>query len=138
MLGLALDYRSNEAKAPSSPLSITTSGPDTDYPFFGDIRDQLNVTPATIQPKSWLYGVRLDATRELRRDLTGYAGISYSVAGEFGGQDRIIRLTCKLAKTLDSYLTASYLQRESSGEIVANVPMSDFTTIIGIRRTFGP
>lgn len=100
-------------------------------PFFSDIRDQLNVTSETIKPKPWLYGMRLDATRERHRDLTGYAGISHSVAGEFRCQDLIIRFTYKLARTL-----RLYLQRESSGEIVAHVPLCDFTTTI-IRRTVG-
>ena len=148
MLGLALDNSINRDQR--AQLAFLHHDERTGYglSFFGDIRNQLNVTPETIQPNSWLYGVRLNATHELRRDLTGYAGVSYSVASEFGGQDRIITATAglsyKLAKNLNSYLTASYLQRQSSGEIltnvpfVTNVPLTDFTTIIGIRRTFGP
>ena len=85
----------------------------------------------------------LNVTRKLRRDLTGNAGVSYSHADEFGGHDRIVTanagLAYVLAKNLSSYLTGSYLQRESSGQVgVTNVPLSDFTAIIGIRRTFAP
>ena len=109
--------------------------------FFGDVRDRLDVTTETTPPQSWVYGVRLNATRKLRRDLTGYAGVSYSVANEFGGQDRIVAvdagLTYMLAKNLDCYLTGQYLQRESSGQIVTNVPLSDFVAVVGIRRRFG-
>jgi len=148
MLGLALDNSINRDQ--SAHLAFLHHDERTGYglTFFGDIRNQLNVTPETIQPNSWLYGVSLNATHQLRHDLTGYAGVSYSVASEFGGQDRIITvnagLSYKLAKNLYSYLTASYLQRQSSGETLTNVPfftngpLTDFTTIIGIRRTFGP
>ena len=148
MLGLALDNSINRDQ--SAQLTFAHHDERTGYglSFFGDIRNQLNVTPETIQPNSWLYGVNFNATHQLRRDLTGYAGVSYSVASEFGGQDRIITATAglsyQLAKNLNSYLTASYLQRQSSGEtltnvpFVTNVPLTDFTTIIGIRRTFGP
>jgi hypothetical protein len=141
-LGLALDNSINRDQ--NAYLTFAHHDERTGYglSFFGDIRNQLNVTPGTIQPNSWLYGVSFNATHQLRRDLTGYAGVSYSVASEFGGQDRIITtsagLSYQLAKDLTSYLTASYLQRQSSGETFGNVPLTDFTTIIGIRRTFGP
>jgi uncharacterized protein (PEP-CTERM system associated) len=115
--------------------------------FFGTSQDQVSVTPGTIQPNTWLYGASYNVTRQLRRDLSGFAGVSYSVASEFGGQDRIITanagLTYNVAKHLDTYLTISYLQRQSTGEIVTtvpfvtNAPLTDFTTMIGVRRTFG-
>ena len=128
--------------------------------FFGNTQDLLSVNPASVQPNTWLYGASLNGTRQLRRDLTGYAGVSYSVASEFGGQDRVVTvnagLNYNLAKHLDTYLTISYLDRQSSGQVfttvpsVTNVPfvtnlpsvvsgpLTDFTTIIGIRRTFAP
>lgn len=124
--------------------------------FFRTAQDQLSVTPGTIQANTSLYGASYNVTHQLRHNLSGYAGVSYSVASEFGGQDRIVTATAglnyNLAKHLDTYLTVSYLQRQSSGQIVPNVlfipngtnvpfvtsgNLTDLVTMIGIRRTFG-
>jgi uncharacterized protein (PEP-CTERM system associated) len=140
-LGLALDNSINHDR--SARLAFIHHDERTEYglSFFGDTRDRLNVTTETIPSNSWVYGVGFNVSRKLRRDLTGYAGATYSVANEFGGQDRIITidggLTYMLAKDLDCYLTGQYLQRESSGQIITNVPLSDFVAIVGIRRKFG-
>ena len=142
-LGLALDNSINRDR--NAQLGFVHQDERTQYgvSFFGDVRDRLDVITDGSSPRSWLYGVRLNASRQFRHDLTGYSGVSYSVASEFGGQDRIITvsggLNYAMAKDLDCYVTAQYLQRQSSGQIILtqNVPLSDLVTIVGIRRRFG-
>jgi uncharacterized protein (PEP-CTERM system associated) len=141
-LGLALDNSIDHDR--TAQLAFVRQDPDqrTQYrlSFFSDTRNQLNVTTQTIPSTSSLYGASLGATHKLRRDLTGYAGVTYSVANEFGGQDRIITanagLTYSMAKDLDCYVTGQYLQRESSGQIAGIVPLTDAVAVIGIRRMF--
>lgn len=139
-LGLALDNSIYHSR--SAQLAFVHRDERNQYglSLFGNTRDRLNSITSTIPARSSVYGVSLQATRKLRPDLTGHAGTSYSLATEFGGHDRILTadtgLTYMMAKNLDCYVTGRYLRRESNGQIVANVPLSEFSAIIGIRRGF--
>jgi uncharacterized protein (PEP-CTERM system associated) len=139
-LGLALDNSIYHTR--SAQLAFVHVDERNQYgvTFFGDMRDRLSVSSTTIPATSSLYGMRINASRKLRRDLTGQVGVSYSLANEFGGNDRILTvdagLNYTLAKNVDCYVTNRYLQRQSSGQTVENVPSSDFLAIVGVRRTF--
>jgi len=138
--GLALDNSINRERR--AQLAFVHQDERNQYglSFFGTMRDRLNVTTDPTPGKSWLYGARVNASRKLRRDLVGYAAISYSYANEFGGRDRIVEadagLTYMLNKDVDCYLTAQYLHRSSKDQVVADVPLSEFAASIGVRRKF--
>jgi uncharacterized protein (PEP-CTERM system associated) len=139
-LGLALDNSVYHDR--SAQLSFVHQDERNQYglSFFGDMRDRLSVTNDTTPATSSLYGMRFDATRKLRPNLTGHAGVSYSYANEFGGHDRIFTadagLSYAMAKNLNSYITGQYLRRQSSDQIVPDVPLSELSAIVGIRRSF--
>ena len=139
-LGLALDNSIYHTR--SAQLAFVHQDGRNQYglTFFGDMRDQLSIGNTAIPAASSLYGVRINASRKLRRDLTGHVGASYSLANEFGGNDRILTAEAGLNYTLSTnvncYVTGRYLQRQSSGQTVDNVPLTDFLAIVGVRRSF--
>ena len=113
--------------------------------LFGDLQDLLssptltspsNTLPA--QSSSSTYGARVSVTRNLRRNLTGTGSVSYSLANEYGGSDRILTLGAGLNYSLspktDAYLSAQYLQRESMGQIFFGGNISDATVMVGMRH----
>lgn len=121
--------------------------------LFGDLQDQLSapVLPgqticATGQPASCvspnatssLYGARVSASRQLRRALSGYVGLSYSVANEFGGSDRIFTagagLNYSLSPKTDAYVSTQYVYRRSIDQFIASGPPSDASVIVGMRH----
>jgi uncharacterized protein (PEP-CTERM system associated) len=138
--GLALDNTINRERRAQLAFIHEDERNQYGLSFFGNMRDRLNVTTDTTPSKSWLYGVRINASRKLRRNLVGYAAVSYSYANEFGGRDRILEtdagLTYALNENVDCYLTGRYLNRTSHGQDVADLPLSEFTASIGIRRRF--
>lgn len=138
--GLALDNSINHER--QARLALLHQGERTQFglSFFGNDRERVSVSTSMLPRKSWVYGARFNVTRKMREDLTGHAGVSYSYANEFGGHDRILNadagLTYVLGENFDCFLTGRYLHRESRGQVVTNVPLSEVVAIVGIRTTF--
>jgi predicted porin len=130
--------------------------------LFGQLQTQLSV-PALIgqanclisQPSSFtqsncanssLAGARLSVSRNLRRDLTGFAAVSYSLSNEFGGNDRTFEvdagLNYLLSPKTSAYVSAQYLQNQSNGQSFfggapfGGVPQQA-TVMVGIRYRLG-
>ena len=130
--------------------------------LFGQLQTQLSV-PALIgqsnclisQPSSFtqsncansaLAGARLSASRNLRRDLTGFVAVSYSLSNEFGGNDRSFEvdagLNYLLSPKTSAYVSAQYLQNQSNGQSFfggapfGGVPQQA-TVMVGIRHRLG-
>ncbi len=112
---------------------------------FGDLQNLLSApnsispsNPLLAQPNTSTYGARLSASRQMRRNLTGYVAFSYSLANEFGGSDRIFTvgsgLTYSLSPKTDAYVSAQYLQRQSIDQILFGGPLSDATVMLGMRH----
>jgi len=119
---------------------------------FGDLQDLLSApVPATglncllaqpvcvtPQTNSSLYGARVSASRQLRRALSGYVGVSYSLANEFGGADRIFTagagLNYSLSPKTDAYLSTQYIYRQSIDQALPAGPPSDASVIVGMRH----
>ena len=126
---------------------------------FGDLQDLLSapvptsqsncliVQPASLinqpscltpQSNSTLYGARLSASRQMRPDLTGYVGVSYSLANEFGGSDRIFTagagLNYSLSPKTDAYISTQYVYRQSIDQFTSAGPPSDASVLIGMRH----
>ena len=67
------------------------------------------------------------------------------MSNQFGGKDRIwganAGLNYNVSKNLDTYLTAFYQNRQSSGEVITDPlivgPSSYAVVMIGARRKFG-
>jgi uncharacterized protein (PEP-CTERM system associated) len=143
-LGLALDNSVYHSRSVRLAFAHRDERNQYALSFFGNMRDRLSVTNDTTPSTSSLYGMSFTVSRKLRPDLTGHAGISYSLANEFSGQDRIFTadagLTYTMAENLSTYITGRYLRRDSNGQIVNNVPVSniesDFEAIVGVRRGF--
>jgi len=139
-LGLALDnsvYHNRTAQ-----LSFVHQDERNQYglSLFGSTRDQLSAISDGTSGTSSLLGATIHGSRKLRRDLTGFADASYSLANEFGGSDRIftgdVGLNYMLAQNLSCYVTARYLKRQSSGQTIGTGSLSDLATIVGVRRSF--
>ncbi len=138
--GLALSNSINHERRAQMAFLHQGERTDVGLSLFYDTRNRLSITTDTTPPKSWIYGARLNLTRRMRTDLTGHAGLSYSLANEFGGHDRIFTadagLSYKLDENLNATVTGRYLKRDSSGQTVSNVPLNEIVTIAGIRWTF--
>jgi hypothetical protein len=139
--GLPLDnsiYRMREALL---SLSHTDDRMHYGLELFGNIRDRLDNTVSSIAPRTSDYGIRANVSRNMRPDLTGYIGASYSFANEFGGHDRILSadagLNYMLSQWMSVYLTQRYIHRELQGVTgVSNAPLSDELIMVGIRAHF--
>lgn len=92
----------------------------------------------TPQSNSTLYGARLSASRQMRPDLTGYVGMSYSLANEFDGSDRIFTagagLNYSLSPKTDAYISTQYVYRQSINQLISAGPPSDASVIVGMRH----
>ena len=125
--------------------------------LFGQLQTQLSV-PALIgqsnclisQPSSFtqsncansaLAGARLSASRNLRRDLTGFVAVSYSLSNEFGGNDRSFEvdagLNYLLSPKTSAYVSAQYLQTQSIGQSFFGGVPQQATVMVGIRYRLG-
>jgi len=121
--------------------------------LFGNLQDQLSAPVLTAQSNcvtgqpsnclssnasSTLYGAQISASRQLRRALSGYVGLSYSVANEFGGSDRIFTagagLNYSLSPKTDAYLSTQYIYRRSIDQFISAGPPSDASVIVGMRH----
>jgi hypothetical protein len=136
--GLALDNSISRDRTAQLAFIHTDERNQYGLSVFGDQRDRLNVNP-DIPSRSWLYGVQLSASRKLRRELTGFASVSYSYANEFGGNDKIITanagLSYLMSEKLECYITGNYLQRQSNGQTVTTQSSSsEAVVIVGMRR----
>lgn len=121
--------------------------------LFGDMQDQLSAPVVAGQSNclagqasscsspngsSTLYGARISASRQLRRALSGYVGTSYSLANEFGGNDRIFTvgagLNYSLSPKTDAYISTQYLIRQSFDQVLSTGSLSDASVVVGMRH----
>ena len=139
--GLSLDnfvYRQRRAN-----LAMIHTAERTNYTlsFYGTERDRLTNVVLPYGNRDSYYGVSLGATRQMRADLTGGASISYSLANEFGGHDRILGLNAglnyKLSQTFAVYLQTNYLDRSGAHLVgVPNIGASEAEVLVGIQAGF--
>jgi uncharacterized protein (PEP-CTERM system associated) len=113
--------------------------------------DPTQASCLTVQPNSnsSVYGAQVSASRQMRRNLTGSVGASYSLANEFNGNDRIFTasagLNYSLSPQTSTYVSANYVQRQSqnqaallsNGQVLPVGSYSDASIIVGLRYTLG-
>ncbi len=141
--GLSLDnsiYRNRRIEA---TITHALERTQLSLGVYGTIRDRLDNIPSApfLNRRNEVYGLRLAASRKIRRDLTGHAGFNASRANEFNGHDRILEgnlgLSYNASQTLSLFGDASVLNRESSGLVgFDNGSLTDVRVTVGIRKSF--
>lgn len=139
--GLALDNSINRERR--TTISLLHESVRTQYSLtlVKDTRDRLDLAGTLFNPHTSLYSVNAMITRKMRTNLTSYVSASYSLAHEFGGEDRILGaeagVSYTMSDTLSLYLTNRYLHRDLNGVIgVPNAPLDDDEVVLGIRKAF--
>lgn len=163
-----LAFTNGLARISQANLSFIHSDQRNTYQLrlFGSLQDQLSSPIPTSQnclidptqsscltplsnSNSSVYGAQITASRQMRRNLTGSVGASYSLANEFGGNDRIFTasagLNYSLSPQTSTYLSANYVQRQSNdqvalqsnGQVSPVGSFSDASVIVGLRYTLG-
>jgi predicted porin len=108
--------------------------------LFGTIQNRLSFPVPVYGLRQSSYGASADAAHQLTRHLTASGEVSYSMADEFGGHDRILNTNAGLAYTatekLTFYVRGIYLHRDSHNLFFPELPLSDVEVTIGVRRAF--
>lgn len=108
--------------------------------LFGTMQNRLSFPVPVFGLRQSSYGASADVAHQLTRHLTASGEVSYSMANEFGGHDRILNTNAGLAYTatekLTFYLRGRYLHRDSHNIFFPELPLSDVEATIGVRRAF--